>query len=384
MGRYFFPAFAGVALSRNEFRWSPRIKREDGLIRLVPGLGHARRGPRPATTTRCWSRPGQPGLRVNVTPDEVVRYSPQQIDVIDLEARSLKTLRDPDAACGVRPANTRSSTASSRSSTTRRIVKPAGHVRRPRARRAGGDLRRADLGHARSCGRIGAMLRTCCEESARSPGRHRVRLRRARLLPAPVPPAELRARERRGRRSRATCRTRSILFSANRYVSNGQDARHHPHRLRRPGPLQRARERRRPARGRARRQPAQHGAAQAPVHPDGPGALGEPRRHQARRQRHLLGHQQHRDARRDRAQARQLRARSLVRHALLPGPGRGRRSATCRSTPTTRASCSTSASSASRRTSWRTWRRSSPHLAERRARHRRARRRAAAWCCGCS
>ncbi len=37
--RYFFPAYAGVALSRNEFRWSPRIQREDGLIRMVPGLG---------------------------------------------------------------------------------------------------------------------------------------------------------------------------------------------------------------------------------------------------------------------------------------------------------------------------------------------------------
>ena len=37
-GDYFLPTFAGVALSRNEFRWSPRIKREDGLLRLVPGL----------------------------------------------------------------------------------------------------------------------------------------------------------------------------------------------------------------------------------------------------------------------------------------------------------------------------------------------------------
>ena len=28
VGRYYFPLFAGVAFSRNEFRWSPRIKRE--------------------------------------------------------------------------------------------------------------------------------------------------------------------------------------------------------------------------------------------------------------------------------------------------------------------------------------------------------------------
>ena len=39
VGRYFLPAFAGVAFSNNEFRWSPRIRREDGLVRLVPGLG---------------------------------------------------------------------------------------------------------------------------------------------------------------------------------------------------------------------------------------------------------------------------------------------------------------------------------------------------------
>ena len=39
VGRYFFPAYSGVGFSNNEFRWSPRIKREDGLLRLVPGLG---------------------------------------------------------------------------------------------------------------------------------------------------------------------------------------------------------------------------------------------------------------------------------------------------------------------------------------------------------
>ena len=39
MGRYFLPAFSGVAFSRTEFRWSSRMRREDGLLRLVPGLG---------------------------------------------------------------------------------------------------------------------------------------------------------------------------------------------------------------------------------------------------------------------------------------------------------------------------------------------------------
>jgi phosphoenolpyruvate synthase/pyruvate phosphate dikinase len=39
VGHYFLPLYAGVAFSNNEFRWSPRIKREDGLVRLVMGLG---------------------------------------------------------------------------------------------------------------------------------------------------------------------------------------------------------------------------------------------------------------------------------------------------------------------------------------------------------
>jgi pyruvate,water dikinase len=92
VGRYFFPAYAGVALSRNEFRWSQRVRREDGLIRMVPGLG-TRAVDRVQEDYPILVAPGQPKLRVNVTPDEVVRYSPQQIDVVDIEGRSLKTLR---------------------------------------------------------------------------------------------------------------------------------------------------------------------------------------------------------------------------------------------------------------------------------------------------
>ena len=38
-GRYFLPTVAGVAYSQNPFRWSPKIRREDGFLRLVWGLG---------------------------------------------------------------------------------------------------------------------------------------------------------------------------------------------------------------------------------------------------------------------------------------------------------------------------------------------------------
>jgi hypothetical protein len=91
VGHYYFPAFAGVALSNNEFRWSARIRREDGLIRMVPGLG-TRAVDRVRDDYPVLVAPGQPALRVNATPDEVMRYAPRYIDVIDLNARSLRTL----------------------------------------------------------------------------------------------------------------------------------------------------------------------------------------------------------------------------------------------------------------------------------------------------
>jgi pyruvate,water dikinase len=95
VGRYFFPAFAGVAFSRNEFRWSPRIKREDGLLRIVPGLG-TRAVDRVSDDYPVLVSPGQPNLRVNVSSDEAVRYSPKKIDVIDLEDNTFitKDIRD--------------------------------------------------------------------------------------------------------------------------------------------------------------------------------------------------------------------------------------------------------------------------------------------------
>ncbi len=91
IGKYYLPAYAGVAFSNNEFRWSPRIKRDDGLIRMVPGLG-TRAVDRLSDDYPVLLAPGQPGLRVNVDPDEMIRYSPKKIDVIDLDTNSFKTI----------------------------------------------------------------------------------------------------------------------------------------------------------------------------------------------------------------------------------------------------------------------------------------------------
>ncbi|MBN1947852.1 MAG: hypothetical protein JW797_19455 [Bradymonadales bacterium] len=95
VGRYFLPAFAGVAFSNNEFRWSPRIKREDGLIRLVPGLG-TRAVDRLGDDYPILAVPGQPNLRVNVSIEELLRYCPRQIDVINLQTGSFQTLAIQD------------------------------------------------------------------------------------------------------------------------------------------------------------------------------------------------------------------------------------------------------------------------------------------------
>jgi hypothetical protein len=91
IGKYFLPACSGVAFSHNEFRWSPRIKREDGLIRLVPGLG-TRAVDRVADDYPVLIAPGQPNLRANVTTDEVIKYSPKHIDLINLETNAFETV----------------------------------------------------------------------------------------------------------------------------------------------------------------------------------------------------------------------------------------------------------------------------------------------------
>ncbi len=91
IGPYFMPLFAGVAFSSNEFRWSPRIKREDGLVRLVMGLG-TRAVDRVGDDFPILVSPGQPGLRVNMIPEEVKRYSPKKMDVLNFDQNSFDTI----------------------------------------------------------------------------------------------------------------------------------------------------------------------------------------------------------------------------------------------------------------------------------------------------
>ncbi len=91
VGNYFFPVYAGVAFSNNEFRWSSRIKREDGLIRLVFGLG-TRAVDRLSDDYTILIAPGKPDMRVNASVDETIRYSPHKMDVINLETNNFETI----------------------------------------------------------------------------------------------------------------------------------------------------------------------------------------------------------------------------------------------------------------------------------------------------
>ena len=91
IGNYYLPSFAGVAFSNNEFRWSSRIKQKDGLIRMVPGLG-TRAVDRISEDYPVLIAPAKADLRVNVTSDEIIQYSPKNIDIINLDTNSLETV----------------------------------------------------------------------------------------------------------------------------------------------------------------------------------------------------------------------------------------------------------------------------------------------------
>jgi hypothetical protein len=90
-GRYYLPQAAGVAFSRNLYRWSPEVRREDGFARLVWGLG-----------TRAVERVGNdyprlvalshPTLQPDDSCEAIRRYSQQYVDLIDLEENCFKSI----------------------------------------------------------------------------------------------------------------------------------------------------------------------------------------------------------------------------------------------------------------------------------------------------
>lgn len=88
---YFLPHAAGVAFSRNLYRWTTKIRRDDGFVRLVWGLG-----------TRAVDRVGNdyarlvalshPMLHPEGSPKDIRRYSQQYVDLINLKKNTFETL----------------------------------------------------------------------------------------------------------------------------------------------------------------------------------------------------------------------------------------------------------------------------------------------------
>lgn len=90
-GRWFLPTWAGVAFSRNEHRRNARIRPEDGVARIVMGLG-TRAVDRVASDFPRMVPLGAPTLRPEVTTQDIVRYSQRGVDAIDLSRNAFVTV----------------------------------------------------------------------------------------------------------------------------------------------------------------------------------------------------------------------------------------------------------------------------------------------------
>jgi hypothetical protein len=96
-GKYFFPAIGIVGFSHNPYCWNRKIKPEDGMLRMVMGLG-----------TRAVDRVGDdyprivslsaPQLRPEGSDREKIRYSQKYVDVLNLESREVETIHFVDLA----------------------------------------------------------------------------------------------------------------------------------------------------------------------------------------------------------------------------------------------------------------------------------------------
>jgi hypothetical protein len=89
-GDYFYPTLAGVAFSHNPFRWTPKIRQQDGFLRLVWGLG-TRAVDRVANDYPRMVALSHPGLRPEIEAAQIRRYSQHLADVLNLADNSFQT-----------------------------------------------------------------------------------------------------------------------------------------------------------------------------------------------------------------------------------------------------------------------------------------------------
>jgi hypothetical protein len=90
-GRYFFPDLAGVAFSQSSIVWSPRLRREEGVVRLVLGMG-TRAVDRVAEDYPRLVYLSHPQLRPEKSAEAMEHYSQHLVDAIDLERNAFVTV----------------------------------------------------------------------------------------------------------------------------------------------------------------------------------------------------------------------------------------------------------------------------------------------------
>ena len=312
---YFLPAWAGVGFSLNEYRRNPRIRPEDGLARIVFGLG-TRAVDR---VSADWARMvplGMPTLRPEVKSQDIWRYSQREVDVLNLRDNRFESLpltelleEEPDfpgldqvvsiMEHGFDPA-----------------ARGDPHLRRPG--RPGGDLRPV---HPRlALSRLPALGPERLEEAYGCPVDIEFAHDGREFLPAAVPPAgrprsggtgptcPTTSPPRAGSSRPAATSTRGSVHGIEYVVLiDPRDYNRTESSERKLGVARVVRLTQRTARG-------------PPFHPHGPGTLGHPRSAHGRPRR-LRRHQQLPHADRDRPTRGRVRARGLVRQPLLPGPG---------------------------------------------------------------
>ncbi|GAB1394315.1 PEP/pyruvate-binding domain-containing protein [Rhodocyclaceae bacterium] len=87
-GPYFHPHAAGVGLSVNPYRWSPRIDMKAGVIRLVAGLGTRAVDRTDDDYTRLVAL-NAPELRPETSFGEIARHAQRRMDALDLDANRI-------------------------------------------------------------------------------------------------------------------------------------------------------------------------------------------------------------------------------------------------------------------------------------------------------
>jgi hypothetical protein len=88
--QFYFPTIAGVAYSYSPISWNPRLRREDGFVRMVMGLG-TRAVDRVANDYPRMIYLSHPQLRPEVSRKAIRYYSQHFVDMLDLDQNQFVT-----------------------------------------------------------------------------------------------------------------------------------------------------------------------------------------------------------------------------------------------------------------------------------------------------